>query len=305
VTRCLLFGPGGFIGDRVRATLAATPDVEVLVSARPAIGGAGPRGADLAVDLAVAGVAAVARVIRAAAPDVVINCAGATYGDASAMVAGNVVAVATLVEAVRAAAPDARLVHLGSAAEYGRVTPGRPVTEATPPDPVGAYGFTKLAGTELVRAAGLDAVVLRIFNLIGPGSPPTGLPGRLVAEFRRAAQTGDAVRVGSLEAHRDFVDIRDVAVAVVAAALAPGRLPAVLNVGSGVATPLRELADALRAITGTDAAVHEVTAGSARSADVPWQCADASAIGAALGWSAGITVHDSLRDLWHGSACLA
>ncbi len=242
--------------------------------------------------------------IRAAAPDVVINCAGVTSGDPAAMVAGNVVAVANLVGAVREAAPAARLVHLGSAAEYGRVTPGEPVTESTRPDPLGGYGITKLAGTALVQSAGLDAVVLRIFNLIGPGSPPSGLPGRLVAEFRRAAETGEAVRVGSLDAHRDFVDIRDVAGAVVAAALAPGRLPAVLNVGSGVPTPLRELADTLRAISGVDTPVHEVTAGSARSADVPWQCANPAAIGAALGWSAGIGVEESLRDLWHGSACL-
>ena len=354
-TRCLLFGPGGFIGARVRTVLAATPDVELLVSARPAVPaergarpagrhrGSDPAGADpvrgepadsdvddgqggdgdrggaepadagataaelaasgLATDLAVDGPATVARVIRAAAPDVVINCAGATYGDPATMVAGNVVAVATLVDAIRSAAPTARLVHLGSAAEYGRVTPGRPVTESVRPDPVGAYGITKLAGTALVGAAGLDAVVLRIFNLIGPGSPPTGLPGRLAGEFRRAAESGDGVRVGSLEAHRDFVDVRDVAAAVVAAALAPGALPPILNVGSGVATPLRELADALRTISGVDAPVHEVTAGSARSADVPWQCADPAAIGAALGWSATISVPDSLRDLWHGAAC--
>ena len=76
----------------------------------------------------------------------------------------------------------ARLVHLGSAAEYGR-GPGRaPVREDEPARPVGPYGVTKLAGTrlvELARTAGLPAVVLRVFNPVGPGGagPHAARPG--------------------------------------------------------------------------------------------------------------------------------
>jgi NDP-hexose 4-ketoreductase len=305
VVRCLLFGSTGFIGAEVRGRLAAAPGVDLMVSARPAIGGAGPRGAsapggtavleDLAVDLARDGVPSVTSLIRRAAPHVVVNCAGVVGGSAADLVAGNVVAVSTLVTAVRDAAPAARLVHLGSAAEYGRVEDGVPVTESTRPDPAGVYGVSKLAGTALVGASGLDAVVLRLFNLVGPGSPPGSLPGRLVSELRRGS--GD-VQVGSLDAHRDFVDVRDVADAAVAAALAPAPLPPVLNVGSGRATDLRDLVAALRRVAGTDRRVVETAAGSARSADVPWQCADVRQIRAALGWSPRIDLETSLYDQW-------
>ena len=141
-------------------------------------------------------------------------------------------------------------MHLGSAAEYGPGEPGTAVAESAPPRPASAYGATKLAGTRLVelgRAAGLDAVVLRVFNPVGPGAPDGILPGRLVSEFRRALADGSEVQLGPLDAVRDFVDARDVADAVIAAALAgraPGRggqpdgssggLPeAVINVASG------------------------------------------------------------------------
>ena len=65
------------------------------------------------------------------------------------------------------------------------------------------------------------AVVLRVFNPVGPGAPEESLPGRVAAELRRALASGAEVRLGSLDAVRDFVDARDVADAVIAAAAGP------------------------------------------------------------------------------------
>ncbi|MDG4866385.1 NAD-dependent epimerase/dehydratase family protein, partial [Streptomyces sp. T-3] len=109
---------------------------------------------------------------------------------------------AALCEALREAAPTARLVHLGSAAEYGPTRPHTPVTEETATRPQGPYGATKLAGTTAVTTSGLDAVVLRVFNPVGPGAPASSLPGRLAAELLRAGPAGE-VRVGDLSAYRD------------------------------------------------------------------------------------------------------
>uniref|UniRef100_UPI0013F173FB NAD-dependent epimerase/dehydratase family protein n=1 Tax=Actinomadura roseirufa TaxID=2094049 RepID=UPI0013F173FB len=260
--------------------------------------------------------AAVAAVVRDVAPDVVVNCAGATRGTPAELVRGNVVAVANLVAALASAGGPVRLVQLGSAAEYGDAAPGTPVAESARPNPVALYGVTKLAGTELVRtvveraAAGtadapLDAVVLRVFNPVGPGSPRSTLAGRLAAELRRTAGTGEDVRVGPLTASRDLVDVRDVADAVLAAALAPYPLPAVLNVGSGRATPLRDVADLLVRAAGTGRRVVEAAAGSERSAGVGWQQADIGAIARVLGWVPATDLATSLRDLWAEPACPA
>ncbi|MGI8335390.1 NAD-dependent epimerase/dehydratase family protein [Actinomadura scrupuli] len=283
--RILLTGATGFIGRHV-GELAAAEGIEVVAASRSA-----------GLDLRSARVTA--RWVREVAPDAVVNCAGVTHGPPDALVAGNVVAVAHLVAAV--AGRGVRLVHLGSAAEYGNTPAGKPVTEDTAPAPAGAYGITKLGGTELIRAAvaeGTDAVALRVFNPVGPGSPASSLAGRLAREL---AGDGGDVRVGSLDAHRDLVDVRDVAAAIVAAARAPGPLPPVLNVGSGRATRLRELVDSLVLISGADRRVVEAPGGPD---GIPWSQADLSAVRGALGWEPLIDLGTSLRDLWEDRVCL-
>ena len=203
------------------------------------------------------------------------------------------------------AAMPARLVHLGSAAEYGRAEPGIPVSERAAPRPAGLYGSTKLAGSRLVdlaAAAGLESVVLRVFNPVGPGAPRTGLPGRLAAELRQAAAHGTDVRVGPLDAVRDFVDARDVADAAVAAAAAARPPRPVLNIGSGRAVPVRAMVNELLAISGCAATVHEDAAGPARSAEIPWQQADISRAAEDLGWQPRRDLATSLADLWKASA---
>lgn len=296
MSRVLLVGATGFVGRHVRARAAAA-GVDVVAAARsPELGA-------LTLDLA-AGSGPAADALRDVAPDAVVNCAGVTCGDPADLVRGNVVAVANLVTALGSSGSGARLVHLGSAAEYGDVPRGVPVSEGTPPRPLSAYGVTKLAGTELVRAAagdGLDAVVLRVFNPIGPGSPESTLAGRLAAELRDGSDGAD-VRVGSLAASRDLIDVRDVADAVVAAVRADGPLPPVLNVGSGRATPLRDLAAGLLRVTGSARRVLEAAVGSDRSAGVAWQQADVRAAGRALGWKPATDLTTSLRDLWAETA---
>ncbi|GGN84605.1 hypothetical protein GCM10010112_64090 [Actinoplanes lobatus] len=163
-----------------------------------------------------------------------------------------------------------------------------------------AYGYAKLAATcliRLVRGLGHPAVVLRIFNPIGPGTPPTLLPGRLAAEIRRAADHGGRARLGSLDGARDFVDVRDIADAVLAAATAPAPLPPVLNIGSGHATELRDLAILAAALAGT--AVPEETADPPprRSAAALRQRADVTAARRDLAWRPRRSLTDSLRDM--------
>jgi nucleoside-diphosphate-sugar epimerase len=172
------------------------------------------------------------------------------------------------------------------------------------------YGATKLAGTRLVdlaAAAGLEAVVLRVFNPVGPGAPQTSLPGRLAAELRRALTPGTDVRLGSLDAVRDFVDARDVADAAFAAVAATALPHPVLNIGSGRGVPVRAMAQALLAASGRDAVVRADAApadspDSARSADIPWQQADITRAAEDLGWSPRRDLATSLADLWKASA---
>ncbi|MFD7300428.1 NAD-dependent epimerase/dehydratase family protein [Streptomyces pharetrae] len=288
----LVLGATGYLGGHIAEGLRALPGARVLV------GGRTP-GADVPVDLASARPRDLAAALAAAAPDAVVNCAGATGGDAVTLAEVNARGPAVLCAALREAAPQARLVHLGSAAEYGPGTPGRPVPESAATRPAGPYGATKLAGTVAVTASGLDAVVLRVGNPVGPGAPATGLPGRVAGLLADAGRDADAVlRLGDLSAHRDFVDVRDVARAVRSAVTAPGPLPPVLNIGGGAAVPVRDLVRALARAAGFRGRVVEAGTGSARSAQVSWQCSDITAAGDALGWRPAHSLDDSLTALW-------
>jgi nucleoside-diphosphate-sugar epimerase len=271
VIRIVVVGGRGYLGRWIAARLGP--------------GALVPGRAEL--DLA-AGPAAVARALRAAAPDAVVNCAGATHGTPAELAAANVTGTACLLAAMRAACPDASLVHLGSAAEYGPDRPGRATAETGEPAPAGAYGRTKLAGTELVRAAGIRATVLRVFNPVGPGAPPHSLPGRLAAEIARVRGEGGPVRLGPLDGYRDFVHGG----------------PEVVNVGSGTATPIREFVRTVLASAGVDAPVTESGPGSARSAPVTWQQADVALAAAAWGWRPRISLAGSAAAL-AGAAELA
>jgi len=289
--RALLIGASGYLGGRVRRAAVAA-GIEVVPAGRRA-------GLDLA-----AGADAVGAVLVRVAPDVVLNCAGATSGDLPALTASNVDGPAALVTALLRRSSPVRLVHLGSAAEYGRGPGAAPVREDEPARPLSPYGVTKLAGTRLVelgRAAGLSGVVLRVFNPVGPGAPGHTLPGRAAAELARAVREHDVVRLGGLDAVRDFVDADDVAAAVLAAATGPLPAHGVVNVGSGTAVPARELVRTLVDVSGARVPVEEGAGGSARSADVPWQQADITAAAAAWNWRPRTPLAASLEGLWRAA----
>jgi nucleoside-diphosphate-sugar epimerase len=303
--RLLVLGAGGFLGRHVVDALRAAGTAEVAIASRDPDAAGDATGHRL--DLVVADRPAILDVIRAARPDVIVNCSGATRGDLGSLVRGNVTVVADVLAAIAEGAHGARFVHLGSAAEYGAVPVGTPIREDAPPNPVGDYGVTKLAGTDLVLAAGrsgdVDAIVLRVFNPIGAGVPASSVLGRAAAGLRDALAGGvDAIHLGSLDDERDFVDVRDVADAAVAAAFAAGLIgPRIVNIGSGRATRVRDAVTRLGAVAGFDGTIAEdqPVQGAAR---VRWQQADISAAATTLGWRPRRSLDETIEAVWAGSA---
>ncbi|CAL9575862.1 NAD-dependent epimerase/dehydratase family protein [Streptomyces griseomycini] len=248
--RVLLIGSNGYLGRFVADRLLADPAVQLTALGRG-------DDADVRFDLATGSPGALTRFLDAVHPGVVINCAGATRGGARELTRHNTVAVATVCEALRRSGCGARLVQIGCSSEYGPSQPGSSTAEDAVPRPGGPYGVSKLAATELVLGSGLDAVVLRVFSPVGPGTPAGSPLGRLAEAMRRAMQSGDGeLRLGGLGAQRDFVDVRDVARAVHAASLSAAQ--GVINIGSGRAVRLRDAAAVLARVAGYGGALTEL-----------------------------------------------
>ena len=287
--RVMVFGAGGFLGARICALLADR-GIEYRGLSRTR---SEPH---RRCDLTVMHPYALDTQIGMYKPTVIVNAVGATLGEPADLVRANVTAVEALLGSVRDHAGHARFVQLGSAAEYGGAPHGTSLPEDSAPRPLGPYGITKLAGSELVlraQRAGADAVVLRIFDVIGPGAPDSTLTGRVIRDLR----SRQLIEVGSLDVWRDFVDVRDVAEAVLAVALADGKLPPVLNVGTGRATLARDLAGQLFELSGQPATIVDDTE-QETALGAPWQQADTTLIGNALGWSPKISLEQSLADSW-------
>ncbi|MFI8101938.1 NAD-dependent epimerase/dehydratase [Streptomyces sp. NPDC086023] len=325
--RVLLIGANGYLGRYVADRLLADPAVQLTALGRG-------DDADVRFDLATGSPGALTRFLDAVHPGVVINCAGTTRGGARELTRHNTVAVATICESLRRSGCGARLVQLGCAAEYGPSQPGSSTAEDAVPRPGGPYGVSKLAATELVLGSGLDAVVLRVFSPVGPGTPAGSPLGRLAEAMRRAMQSGDGeLKLGGLGVQRDFVDVRDVARAVHAASLSAAQ--GVVNIGTGRAVRLRDAAAVLARVAGYGGALHEIdgppharpmglaTIGAQRSessadqlaAGPPsgsfpypdgcgaWQQADVRTARDRLGWRPRINLEESLADIWMEAAC--
>ncbi|MFJ5974387.1 NAD-dependent epimerase/dehydratase family protein [Streptomyces sp. NPDC093060] len=301
MSRVVVLGGAGYVGQHVCAAFAAHGHEVVVVGRRPPAGPMPHR--TLLLDLAETPPAALARELDALRPWVVVNAVGSIWGRSEAeMWSATATPTLRLLDALAHMTTAPRLVHLGSVLEFGSVPAGTRVSAAVPARPDTAYGRGKLAATEAVLRAAADghlaASVLRIANVSGPGTPRISLLGRVAEQLLAAADAGReaVVELTRMSARRDYVDVRDVADAVVAAASAPV-LPEPVGIGRGEAVPVRTLVDLLVTASGIPGRVVELPpAGPASRAE--WLCVDPAAARTFLGWEPRRPLAESVRDGW-------
>jgi nucleoside-diphosphate-sugar epimerase len=194
--------------------------------------------------------------LSALAPDVVFNLAG--YGvdrserDAHVARRLNKDLVAELTDAVAALGasdwPHVRLVHAGSALEYG--TTGGVLHEGSPTQATTLYGETKLAGTvalvERARASKTRAIVARLFTVYGAGEHA----GRLLPTILAAATSGADVPLSDGLQRRDFAYVEDVAEGLLRLAVSGAAPGDIVNLATGVMQPVRKFVEVAAAVAG-------------------------------------------------------
>jgi UDP-glucose 4-epimerase len=165
----------------------------------------------------------------------------------------NVGGTVSLMEAMRDVGVR-RVVFISSGAVYGDQQE-QPLREDAPPFPSSPYAVSKLAAEYYVRTIGalwgIETVCLRVFNAYGPGQLlPASHPPVIPHFLYQAVHEGSLVIHGDGNQTRDFIYVDDVVRAMVAASTAPDLDKQVFNVGYGVETSIREVADMVLETTG-------------------------------------------------------
>lgn len=169
-----------------------------------------------------------------------------------------------------------------------------PIDETHPTDPQVSYGITKLAIEKYIslyrRMHGLSTCVLRLSNPYGERQRVETAQGA-VAVFLHRALRGEPIEIwGDGSVTRDYVYVRDVADAFIAAVRYRGD-GAVFNIGSGRGTSLNELLAIMEATLGRPIERRYLPG---RPFDVKANVLDGTLAARELGWTARTSIEDGI-----------
>jgi GDP-4-dehydro-6-deoxy-D-mannose reductase len=214
----------------------------------------------------------------------------------------NTLGTRNLLEAIRRAGVRPRILVVSSAEAYGESADlPRPLREEDPLLPVSPYGASKAAAEAVAcrygSQAGLSVIRVRPFPHTGPRhAPQFAFPdwARQLAEAE-AGRRLPRLHVGNLDVRRDLSDVRDVVAAYVLA-LERGEAGAAYNVCAGRVYTLREVLEALIALTRLTVEIvieeHRV-----RHRDLLVLAGTSDALQARTGWWPTRSIHRTIADL--------
>jgi nucleoside-diphosphate-sugar epimerase len=301
----LVLGGSGFIG-RWTAWALADAGARVTVAARnvdAAAAALGSAAAELvAGDLRSA--ADVERLIAAARPAIVFNLVG--YGvdrrerdeGEAELVNRDLVgwladALAGDTSAASAEWRGVRLVHTGSALEYGNV--GGDLRESVEGQPFETYGRTKLAGTRALRdrsmATGLRSLTARLFTVYGPGEHA----GRLLPSLMEGAASGADIPLSEGTQRRDFTYVGDVAEGLLRLGVADVPPGEIVNLATGRLETVRRFIEIAGEVLGIASSRLMFGAIPTRPEEIAHAAVTVDRLRAATGWVPTTAIADGVR----------
>ena len=196
---------------------------------------------------------------------------------------------------------NCKILISGSAEEYGKVSQKMmPIKETYALNPVSPYGSSKKMQEEMGllynRTYGLDIVLTRTFHYSGPHQP-LGFVfsdfAHQIVDIKNGKQ--DYIKVGNLDAKRDFTDIRDV-VSAYSALMEKGRGGEVYNVCSSQSVPIKNILDMMVSYSeGNIEIVVDET--KLRPSDIPDFVGDNSKLKKDTGWQQQFSIDDTVKDV--------
>ncbi len=219
----------------------------------------------------------------------------------------NLYGTVTVFEAARdGAGKPLPVAWASSAAIYGAAEV-MPITEDAPKQPMSPYGADKLSG-ELHASAAADmfdmpSTACRFFNVYGPGQDPSSPYSGVISIFADRLSQGQPVTInGDGDQTRDFIYVGDVVAGLLASmdrmmtAQAAGEKARFdpINFCTGQAVTVKKLAETIKSLTGTDAAISH---GPPRDGDIKDSLGTPARMHQLLGLKAETTLEDGLGAL--------
>ena len=213
----------------------------------------------------------------------------------------NIKGCVNLLEAVKDADEKQRVLLIGSGEEYGHIKKDEcPIIEDNVLRPGNIYAATKscqnMLGKIYSDAYGLDIMMVRAFNHIGPNQTPVFVVAdfcKQVADIEKGKQE-PVIYVGNLSAKRDFTDVRDV-VKAYALLVKGGKRGETYNVGRGHAVAIEDILKEIVSMSDKDIEV-KVDEKKLRPVDVPIIEPDIEKIKKEVGWEPVIELRQTLEE---------
>ena len=250
--------------------------------------------------------AAIRTILSTERPDTVIHLAavssvGKSWKTPVEAFLNNTNIFLNLVEAIRVLNLHPRILSVGSSEEYGNLSiSDMPLRETHQVNPCSPYAVARVAQEQLsqvyVSGYGLDIVMTRSFNQIGPGQRPDFFVPSMVEQIRRGLAKGGNIELvtGDLSIVRDFLDVRD-AVSAYRILVDRGMAGEVYNVCSGVGRSLHDVVNMLASLLGVEVSIN-MDRTRFRPADNQVIIGDNTKM-RLLGWVAKHDFTDTLREL--------
>lgn len=199
-----------------------------------------------------------------------------------------------------------RLLYVSSAEVYGLVDPAEmPITEDRPPLPRSPYGVSKVAAEALCaqwsQTEGLDVIVARPFNHIGPGQSERFVVSSFARQLVeiKLGRRKPVIAAGDMNVTRDVTDARDVANAYLLL-LEHGLAGQTYNICSGAELWIRDILTTLVELVGVDVSIVQDPT-RMRATDQKRLLGSYDKLNRCSGWRPTIALRQSLADtlaLW-------
>jgi GDP-4-dehydro-6-deoxy-D-mannose reductase len=310
MSRVLITGATGFAGSFLSEHLISTNKYKVFgtyLFEESLLSVNGVRGKLNLIKANLADPKQIEKVIKESSPSVIFHLAALTspadsFKNPVRTVTENIALQINLFESLRKNRLfDTKILVVSSGEIYGMVKKeDLPVNEQTPLRPANPYSVSKIAqdflGLSYFLSYGLKTIRVRPFNHIGPRQSPNFVVSsfaKQIAEIEKGKKE-PVLKVGNLDAKRDFTDVRDM-VRAYALVIEKGELGEVYNIGNGKSYKIKDILDRLVSMSSAKIKI-EKDEKLFRPSDIPDLYSDLSKLIRATSWKPLIPIDKTLKD---------